>query len=297
MMIKICPNCGTQLAENTKFCTHCGQDVREVVPTTTSKPAAANQTVTKSEIHTQTDNSKVTVPPTPAPQPNANVEATKQYARNYWQFLLASLKHPFTIKTTYHRYFGFVSFMIAALLATLSIVTTLHSQSSEAFRAFMMQANLGFTFYLRIFIFTLLIYMAQFSVAYLSTHVLLGDRRFSYLQFTTRFAHYSNLNVFAMALLLLFSLMGISMTNLVLFILIGSVGSFFTSVAFAASIFSAQATNTLDKIYAYFLGSVILGIVVMIISSIVGASIIDTIIKAIENVINNSDWQRIFSNF
>lgn len=58
--MKKCPNCGTEIAANAKFCTHCGYDLTKATPasaTANATSATATQTTTattQAAVHTST---------------------------------------------------------------------------------------------------------------------------------------------------------------------------------------------------------------------------------------------------
>lgn len=62
--MKKCPNCGTEIAANAKFCTHCGYDLTKATPASTPASATANATsatatqtttaTTQAAVHTST---------------------------------------------------------------------------------------------------------------------------------------------------------------------------------------------------------------------------------------------------
>ena len=51
--MKKCPNCGTEIAANAKFCTHCGYDLTKATPasaTANATSATATQTTTATTL-------------------------------------------------------------------------------------------------------------------------------------------------------------------------------------------------------------------------------------------------------
>ncbi|GAF38949.1 hypothetical protein FC83_GL001594 [Agrilactobacillus composti DSM 18527 = JCM 14202] len=218
------------------------------------------------------------------PQPNPNMEATKRYASNYWSFLVASLKHPFTMDKVYNQYFGLISFGLATLLYTLALAATIgHLKPLQAVLTYV---NTGFSLYVQFFLFILALYALQIAVAFLVTHVFLGDRRYNFWQFMNLFAVHTNINVFISGLVFLFSLIGVSATNAYLTYLLIMVAALFFGAGFIATIFTAQSTNNFDRIYAYALGSVLLAIGFIVIFSILGTSIVDLITRSSTNILD-----------
>ncbi|KRM56246.1 hypothetical protein FC18_GL000150 [Lacticaseibacillus sharpeae JCM 1186 = DSM 20505] len=249
-----------------------------------SKPAAAEQATASTEQQTQ-------AAPQPA-QTSATAEATKKYATNYWAYLVDSLKHPYTMSGTYHKYFGLTSFIIVALLIALTIMMIANHAVSEVSGAasslfgteqISSAGSLGFSVAIRIFVLVFVIEIAMASVAYLTVHAMLGDRRLGYLDFLNQFAHFSNLAVFFTIIGFVLSLISGSIGSAVILYLavIGSLG--IEGIALVASVFKAEPTTHLDKIYAYIIGTFILGIAISIIGALFGAMLIGEI----ENVVGN----------
>ncbi|MCH4170220.1 MAG: zinc-ribbon domain-containing protein [Lactobacillus sp.] len=353
-MIKICPNCGSQMPATVKFCTHCGFNLADVTPISETAaqtparpvvpeaqapvnpapkpqadpnvappkaqperpqpmadPTTANQTPpnepasaphyqnqAENQSNSFTNNAQQTQQnfnqnqqnynqyqqTYTNPQPNPNMEATKRYASNYWSFLVASLKHPFTMNKAYNQYFGLISFGLATLLYTLALAATIgHVKPIQAVLTY---ANTGFSLYVQFFLFILALYALQIAVAFLVTHVFLGDRRYNFWQFMNLFAVHTNINVFISGLVFLFSLIGVSATNAYLTYLLIMVAALFFGAGFIATIFTAQSTNNFDRIYAYALGSVLLAIGFIVIFSILGTSIIDLITRSSTNILD-----------
>lgn len=301
-MNKICPNCGAEMSATAKFCTACGFNLSDVEPTG-AMTANDNSTNTQS---TAANQYQVPVQPTQpiqqAPvqpnqpqinqqtsaEPNPNVEATKEYARGYWSYLVDSIKHPFTINEKFHQYFGLTSFLVTALFSAWSIFNVTNAAIGSTtgtidnlFETSTSQNKLGFKAFIELLIMIAIFEFVTASIGYVVSYAFLGDKRYNYLDSLNNFAHFTNIAVFAAAGALLFSFLG-DTKSVVFFLLVLAMLLF--SVAFVAQVFKAQATTNFDRIYAYILGMVILGIAYFVISIIFASIFASSAINTFSNL-------------
>ena len=114
------------------------------------------------------------------------------------------------------------------------------------------------------------------AVYYLVVNGMLGDRRRSFLTFTTEYAFHCNWMVFFSVFTLLMQMLGmINIGSIFLIWLLLSLGSGLFVISGTYMLFTAQSTNRFDKIYAYLIVGILLVIVFLIImtfglSSILG---------------------------
>lgn len=139
--METCPSCGAALKPGAKFCTHCGFKIEQPAAPQQSTPAAtaAPQQPTATPVtpapQQQAASAVPPVPPvttqqTAAPQqptpqtatPNPNVDHAKNVLKAYWQWLLASLKHPSVDAGLETKWTGYSSFGLIALFSALALL-------------------------------------------------------------------------------------------------------------------------------------------------------------------------------
>ncbi|WP_125607011.1 zinc ribbon domain-containing protein [Lapidilactobacillus bayanensis] len=306
-MSKICPNCGAEMSATAKFCTACGFNLSNVTPTeattngntnnvqSTAADAANHQQQAAAQATTQdtTQQAQQAEPVQPnqqqaATEPNPNVEATKEYARGYWSYLLDSVKHPFTIDKNFHQYFGLTSLIVTALFSAWSVFNVTNSTIGSATGTIdsllgtsTSQNKLGFKAFIELLIMIALFEFVTASISYVVAYAFLGDKRYNYLNSLNNYAHFTNIAVFVSAGALLFSLLG-DTKGFVFFLLALTILLF--SVAFVTQVFKAQATTNFDRVYAYILGMVILAFAYFIISIIFGGIFASSAINMFSNL-------------
>ncbi|MFD1431405.1 zinc ribbon domain-containing protein [Lacticaseibacillus yichunensis] len=208
-------------------------------------------------------------------QPNPTAEKAKAFTKGYWAFLVSSLKHPYTLKDQFHKYFGFTTLIVESLFMALAVLVVEHSYLGATTSAFDQIAgtnstsSLSFAVFFQGWIMFLAILFVIASVAYLTSYAVLGDRRLGYLDSLTQFAHFSNLAVFGAVLSFLVALIAGTSTNMVGFamtLLVISLALGF--MAFTVTIFKSENNTNLDRVYAYLIGTVILSVALWILFAI-----------------------------
>lgn len=288
-MIKICPNCGSTVDASAKFCTSCGNNLSEITATEANlkgKEKVESEPIEAVES-TVNDQQKTAIQSSDNAQENPKVDATKEYARGYWSYLLDSVKHPFAIKKKFHSYFGLTSLLIMALFSALAVfmtvrnaVTGLTGIVDNFTGANTSQNNLGFGSFLGILLMLVAFNIITATVSYVVTYGFLGDKRNNYLSSLNDFAHFCNFSVFTSGAACLFSFIH-GTTGVVTFLLI--VTMLFLNTAFIAAVFHAQATTNFDRIYAYLLGTIILTVTYLILFAIFGSVLTESIGQMISN--------------
>lgn len=256
------------------------------VPSSLTSSTAQNQPVTPQQAQSQVtppDNSQQQVPPqpagtqtqsqqtaqgpaptaqpyqqadqtqqqaqTPPEEPNPTVEATKKYAGSYWRYLVDSIKHPATVTRPYHQYFGLTS--LAITIVSLALTIALMTGSAVSSLPGAIASNVLMTFLKLVFLVAVLM-IAVVAVYYLVVNGMLGDRRRSFLTFTTEYAFHCNWMVFFSVFTLLMQMLGmINIGSIFLIWLLLSLGSGLFVISGTYMLFTAQSTNRFDKIYAY----------------------------------------------
>ncbi|MFD1428899.1 DUF6574 domain-containing protein [Lacticaseibacillus mingshuiensis] len=310
-----CPNCGKLIPADSKFCTYCGYQLTEADRLQNATPAetqpAASETAAQatgdetttgaaaeetqagaSADQAQAESSQADAGQTAAPeqpvqgpsqpqyqqapaQPNPTAEKAKAFTKGYWAFLVSSLKHPYTLKDQFHKYFGFTTLIVESLFMALAVLVVEHSYLGATTSAFDQIAgtnstsSLSFAVFFQGWIMFLAILFVIASVAYLTSYAVLGDRRLGYLDSLTQFAHFSNLAVFGAVLSFLVALIARTSTNMVGFamtLLVISLALGF--MAFTVTIFKSENNTKLDRVYAYLIGTVILSVALWILFAI-----------------------------
>jgi len=280
------------------------------VPSSLTSSSAQNQPVTPQQAQSQVtppDNSQQQVPPqpagtqtqsqqtaqgpaptaqpyqqadqtqqqaqTPPEEPNPTVEATKKYAGSYWRYLVDSIKHPATVTRPYHQYFGLTS--LAITIVSLALTIALMTGSAVSSLPGAIASNVLITFLKLVFLVAVLM-IAVVAVYYLVVNGMLGDRRRSFLTFTTEYAFHCNWMVFFSVFTLLMQMLGmINIGSIFLIWLLLSLGIWLFVISGTYMLCTDHSTNRFDKIYAYLIVGILLVIVFLIImtfglSSILG---------------------------
>ncbi|MFC6253104.1 DUF6574 domain-containing protein [Secundilactobacillus hailunensis] len=273
-----CPNCGAKLKPNAKFCTNCGYDLTHF--NARSQQQAAQQQSTQQRVS----------------QPNPNVEAAKKYSTNYFSWLWESIKHPSKVDLKGNKFFGITSFIIAALLIGITGMVALYriikeltlliNDLSSAINDINGQTDgngssfpnyptgSGFTIFLKIFLIAL-IFMALFVlVGWLTRRYLIGDEHETYLGFATRLAGYTNLSLIFLLLGMVFIALLNTLAGAFLLFLFVLLTTTVYSIGYSYTILEFKQARGLDKVHALLIALIADGILTMILSSIVGASVI-----------------------
>lgn len=272
--MQTCPNYGKENALDSKFCIYFGAKLTGIADSFTEEPkeevVAAQAAEPEKVVETipepiqekaqpvQPDEQPQQQQPNPEPtqpvQPNPNVEATKQFSAGYWTFFVDSLKHPFKINHGYNKYFGLVSLLLNAVFISLATIFAAKAglgSSTQYIDQFMGEgttSSFGFMGFIDGFLTSGGMIFATASVAHLAIYFFLGDKRNSYLQNLTIFAHFVS---FAL--------------------LLDVVGFLVYLLSFFAIIIKSPNNNGLDHFYVIMIAMVILVIVIIIWSMVIGS--------------------------
>jgi len=192
--MKKCPNCGTEITTDTKFCTHCGYDLTQKTSQKTTEKTVTKETATKETTESEPKTTTATTT-------NDQVQQLQNKAKNYFGWVLNSWKQP-TIEQPAESYFSYISFVIEALLMTLTAViignhllTTLNTSQSY------LQVNkLTFGTDLKIFMCVLIGMIFYLGAGYVVS--LLGNRG-SKVHYTTYMNRYAQLTNYTLVINLL----------------------------------------------------------------------------------------------
>lgn len=220
--MKKCPNCGTEIAANAKFCTHCGYNLTKATPasaTANATSATATQTTTattQAAVHTstasanqqqsasaekQTASRSVAAADTTRTATNQQVQQLQSSAKNYFSWLLASWKNP-SCEVRTESYFSYISFVIEALFMTLAAVTISNKFLTTAndSQSYFHISKLAFSTDLKIFLCLLIGMCFYLAVGYVTC--LLGSRG-TKVGFTTYMKRFGQLTNYAIIVNLL----------------------------------------------------------------------------------------------
>jgi hypothetical protein len=138
MFMETCPSCGAALKPGAKFCTNCGFKVEQATPASAQPSQSAPVPPVAPAAPQQPAAAVPPVPPTTQaasaptqatpPQadaqtaPNPNVDRAKNFIKAYWQWLLASMKHPSVDAGLDSKWTGYTSFGLLAVFSALAIL-------------------------------------------------------------------------------------------------------------------------------------------------------------------------------
>lgn len=111
-------------------------------------------------------------------------------------------------------------------------------------------------------------------VGWLTRRYLIGDEHETYLGFATRLAGYTNLSLIFLLLGMVFIALLNTLSGAFLLFLFILLTSTVYSIGYAYTILEFKQTRGLDKVHALLIALIADGILTMILSSIVGASVI-----------------------
>lgn len=174
-----CTNCGAQLAQGMKFCTKCGQQV-----------VLASSMASAAEL-TSNFNS------------NPSVVALKRQSTNYFDWIKQSLFDPMD-KEKDTQYFGFISFLLHALLMSFSVfiventflepiqkVTQTNRLTEDISKSMGMTMTTGLPLFGKLFFIAMLFYVIFVAVGYFSKKILV-DPQAGLVEYTNSLARLSN---------------------------------------------------------------------------------------------------------
>lgn len=293
--MQTCPNCGKENALDSKFCIYCGAKLTGIADSVTEEPEEAVAAAQSAEPEKEKIVEPIPEPiqekvqpaqpvqPDPQPQPaaeptqpvqpNPNVEATKQFSAGYWTFFVDSLKHPFKINHGYNKYFGLVSLLLNAIFISLATIFAAKAglgSSTQYIDQFMGEgtaSSFGFMGFIDGFLTSGGMIFATASVAHLAIYFFLGDKRNSYLQNLTIFAHFVSFALLLDVVAFFFGMIG----NPVMVMLCIFVGFLVYLLSFFAIIIKSPNNDGLDHFYVIMIAMVILVIVIIIWSMVIGS--------------------------
>ncbi|KRK74056.1 zinc ribbon domain-containing protein [Lacticaseibacillus nasuensis] len=258
-----CPNCGQQIPADAEFCTFCGARLTPATTTSQAAPTPVQPPVAPATAQQATQQpQQQPIAPQPTPLPPTQPSAFSLFLKDYWHYLLDSIKHPATITRTYHKYAGLTSIGLTSLLVGLSFFTDNHRRYATAQLHQVISAGdseRGFATFFAWFLIMFCGILLYASTAHVVSGSLLGDKRADYLTGLNEFGHYSNLAVPVSVLFLLYALVGtqtggyyvgVNVTLLTMVVLL-------VSIAATTTIYYTAIQTHLDRIYAFIVTHVV----------------------------------------
>lgn len=292
--MKVCPNCGTQLPSETRFCVKCGTDVTNVEikdeqQVTTKGNSSEQEQVSSVDNNKQTQQQAPQQSQAPAQPSNFSVGA-----KSYWQWLVNSWKAPFKLQDV-NKYFGLgtligenVVFVLSIYIivngfmrkasnaanAANSFVESLTGGSSESSASY--YTNLSFAVFIKMLVFLLLASFLLAGAAYLIRRTFYESNE-NFLTYLNRIANYTNLNVIFNAVIFLFAFLSASIAGVsLIFIMIGLITTMW-SIGLYTSVLATNLPVKHDRIYGVFLLTIVNAIIISVIMYLGGGAIFSEI--------------------
>lgn len=270
--MKICPNCGTQVEEDVKFCTHCGYKFPVAQPVqaqnvNVNKPAEPQPQVQK-------QNSAPVQNQVPQ-QPQAQNQVTSQIsnavqnfdAHNLWQWFVNSWKHPVK-KQKAEKWYGIVTFIVEDLLFIIATTVSANAaMSSATFGLFSGNSDTNGAF-VQLFLYLLLLTLGSILASFIGSKFVYGNETDGWWEYTNRIAQISNLN----AIFIVVAFLGGLIKSYTLYGMMSLLAAIFFSLAVFVPVLADKHAKR-DKFYGLIIAVVIQIFVFMILTAIFGESI------------------------
>lgn len=224
----ICPNCQAEMNEESKFCTECGTSLVE-------------QATQQTQPTQQPNASQITIT-----APNIDIDLTdvKNKMTNYWQYLLQTAVHPSSSFANTHAIMGWIQVSVIALLTTFILAVF----ANESY------LGLGFIDFVKIFFVQVAASLCPILVSFLVVRFM-KKNPISFSQATAQFGGLLSLNVFILALVLIFSFLSpFGLADLIL-LLLGLTG-IINIAAFNIYLYSTDNNSKIDSFIATIIGNV-----------------------------------------
>lgn len=313
--MKKCPNCQAELADDIKYCTNCGHYVGDVTPKSSVAKSATEQTndsakaqangkasakaKNKVQASVGAEDAAKTKIDSASPvsdnvhaqsKTNFDSEQAKVLGKNYFKNVLASWRHPsYWQDVPQQRYFGIVSFIIIALLNTLTfwaivgnaarLLITFFSQVGRLFdtdtgdftmsmqpemqqgiNAFITRYTSGM--YVKFFLLTLIVMAIFVLCGYVIKRYLIGDTSQDIFNYINEYAYYVNAMMILSALTFVLALLGIAATyKLILAVM--ALGTILFNVGFFMAT-SRSTEHRFDKVYSLVIAQFVLNFVLLL---------------------------------
>lgn len=261
--MKICPNCGARMGADVNFCTNCGTDLRQV-PLAKAKKEETQAKPKREEVKQNAGS-----------RPQQEELGTAYVPKNYWDWLVHSWKSPVGEQSG-QSWFGWVTILGEDLLLILGLL--FDSSRLDSMGNFNGSVSRFSGSTLMIFlIYLVLVEAAWLAIFYGGYHIMYGHAR-SFFQFTNHVVQTSNLNVIFMVIAFLFMLTGLTGSMVAgLFIMLAL--AFYSTGLQVVILGDPHPVH--DRFYSYILIMIVVTLATMLLTMIVGASVISTIIDTL----------------
>ena len=305
--MKVCPNCGTQLPSETKFCVKCGTDVTNVAVKDQEQVATKENDDTQEQKQPEKENSSAENNEQAQQQAPQQSQAPAQPsnfsvgAKSYWQWLVNSWKAPFKLQDV-NKYFGLGTLIGENVVFVLSIyiivngfmrkasnaanaanrfVESLTGGSSESSASY--YTNLSFAVFIKMLVFLLLASFLLAGAAYLIRRTFYESNE-NFLTYLNRIANYTNLNVIFNAVIFLFAFLSASIAGVSLIFIMISLITTMWSIGLYTSVLATSLPVKHDRIYGVFLLTIVNAIIISVIMYLGGGALFSEIGSMIGNI-------------
>lgn len=278
---KFCPHCGTPLTTTAKFCPKCGYAVGTATPPVTPTPAAAQPTPPATPQPSESATGQY------APLSRESLASVRAFSGNYFQWWLATIRHPATPVANASQWFGALTLALESLLMTLTLTTLVNKGISLIQNYSHTDMGLGGTvskFGFICFILLILGYLIYVSIGYGFHRLIDTEATISFLEYTNQFAGVTNLILAFNLITFLISLLtgNANPASLELLIFFLTPAGAILNLGYLFSIVNGVKKPRLDKFYTILLAEVAISIALLVFAMIAGGLIGSTMIDSLK---------------
>ena len=285
--MKTCTNCGKEIKDQVKFCNFCGKEqvIEKVI---TNENIRQTDDSINQQQDTQTNQQQQNYQQ-PNTAPILNQEKVTQLtnrSKNYFSYINKNIKNPIIGKDNKDGYFGLISYALICIFSGLAI-----SHAIGKLMSLTGFSETAFPMFLQITLLLLCSQVVNVLTVYLLSAKIFHTKMSFVDTFETMYAPIS-LAVYISFLALILSFISTIGIGLLFFICL-IITFFFTSISYVANLWSAQNyTQKRNKFY-WTIGAIIIGgilqfLVSIILSDILGTSMMDIIQKMIQSSVQSS---------
>ncbi|CAM3136059.1 zinc ribbon domain-containing protein [Lactiplantibacillus plajomi] len=294
--MKFCPNCGEQVDDDTRFCTHCGYDLQQATESAASTAPTA------------TSNAAADTQPTQPTQPGTNANGPVQpksdrvgqfqvLSKNYFQWFVESLKRP-SEEVVAHKYFGLVSLLLSALLLTVAIVAAINrfiKQAAAATSSVLNVKTLSFGLDFKLFVLVVVGILFFVLIGFGASALGERDGRINFLDYVNRFAHLTNVGLI-LNVILIFAVYTITfdtdnplnfIKRLGFAVVVAVILQLIWQVGLILSVNNTIHTERFNKFYVVLLAMLVLSLAFYVFFRIEGENLVLDFTSEFTNMFNN----------
>lgn len=238
-----CANCNEEVNESSKFCTACGSAMNQQ----SSHPNAKNANPRPSQIKITTPNETSI---------DIDFSNIKNKVDNYWQYLIQTATQPSLSFNQTNIFLGWLQIAVLSLLTSTIVATFLN----EAY------VKLGFINFLKLFSIQVVAILCPILVSFLIVRFL-KKNPLTFGQVSVQLGGLLSMNVFILALVLIFSLLSPIGLIDIISLLIGLSG-IINITAFNIYLYHTENKGKIDSFIATILGNILYILLVTIIARI-----------------------------